>query len=476
MAGTMRLFSLLLVVAMTLPETVSAGTRPLVMGRRGVVVSGHHLASDAGLDMLKKGGNAIDAGVATVFAQAVVEFDRFGFGGEVPMLIYVAEEGKVVSINGHGPAPRAATIETLRAKGVAAITGDCFLPAVVPAVFDSLVLALERYGTLSLGEVLAPAIDLADNGFPMYDSYRNRLSGLAGRFQAEWPSSAAVLLPGGEVPAIGDLLIQKDFARTLRRLVDAEAAAASGGRAAGLQAASDLFYRGEIADEIVRFQKTFECRDEAGVVSTGLLEKEDFASYRARVEEPAKTTYRDVEVYKVGFWSQGPVLLEALNILEGYDVKALGHNRPEYVHLLSEAMKLAYADREWYYADPDFVGVPEVGLLSKDYAEERRKLIDLERPSLELRPGIRTRSSRGKPRTRRSRTRLSFDRIPPARPGRESRTPPATFSPPRRAAAGSRRRRSFRAWGLCSAPGARAFGSKRAGRTSWSPANSLARR
>ncbi len=383
----MRLLTPFVLLALACSDFAVAGTRPLVMGRRGVVVSGHHLASSAGLDMLKKGGNAVDAGVASVFAQAVVEFDRFGLGGEVPILIYVAEEGKVVAINGHGPAPQAATIEALRARGVKEIAGDCFMPAVVPAVFDTLALTLERYGTLSLAEVLEPAIDLAENGFPMYDSFLERLRGLAGRFEAEWPSSAAVFLPNGKVPEIGDLFVQKDLARTLRRLAEAEAAAQSQGRAAGFAAARDLFYRGEIAADVVRFQKTFECRDDSGVVSTGLLEESDFAKYRARVEEPAMTSYRGVEVYKVGFWSQGPVLLETLNILEGFDIQALGHNEPAYVHLLTEAMKLAFADREWYYADPDFVGVPQAGLLSKDYAAERRKLIDLETPSLELRPG-----------------------------------------------------------------------------------------
>ncbi len=383
----MRAIASVLFVLLCFADPAIGGTRPLIMGRRGVVVSGHQLASDAGLDILKKGGNAVDAGVATVFAQAVVEFDRFGIGGEVPILIYVADQGKVVAVNGHGVAPMAATVEALRARGVTEIAGDCFMPAIVPAVVDSLVLALEQYGTLSLADVLAPAIDLAENGFPMYDSVHGHLLGLAGRFEAEWPSSAAVFLPNGKVPEIGELLIQKDLAHTLRRLAEAEASAQAKGREAGLEAARDAFYRGDIAAELVRFQKTFECRDQTGVVSTGLLEESDLAAYRARIEEPAKTTYRGIEVYKVGFWSQGPVLLETLNLLEGYDVKSLGHNQPAYVHLLSEAMRLAYADREWYYADPDYVGVPQIGLLSKDYAEERRKLIDLDEPSLELRPG-----------------------------------------------------------------------------------------
>lgn len=357
------------------------------MGTRGVVVSGHHQASDAGLDILKAGGNAIDAGVATVFAQAVVEFDRFGIGGEVPILIYSAEQGRVVAINGQGPAPRKATIEWFRGKGIQAIPGDCFLAAPVPAAVGSLILALERFGTKTLAEVLAPAISIAETGFAVFPTFLENLGNAADRFEAEWPSSAKIFLPDGTLPEVGDLLIQRDLASMYKRLVAAESTAAAEGRVAGLRAAHDLFYKGAIADEIVAFQKDFRCTDANGITSTGLLETEDLRAFRPRVEEAVRTTYRDVEVYKIGFWSQGPVLLQSLNLLEAYDLQALGHNTAPYLHLLAEAMKLAYADREWYYGDPDFVGVPERGLLSKDYAAERRKLIDRSKPSLQLRPG-----------------------------------------------------------------------------------------
>ncbi len=363
-----------------------AGTRPVVMGTRGVAVSGHHKASDAGLDMLKAGGNAIDAGVATVFAQSVTEFDRFGIGGEVPILIYSAEQNRVVAVNGQGQAPLKASIETFQALGVEAIPGDCFLSAPVPGAVGSLILALERFGTMTLGEVLAPAIRIAEEGFAVFPTYRENLARAASRMAAEWPSTAAVLLPGGQVPDVGDLLVQKDLASMYKHLVAAEAAA-TGDRAAGLRAAHDLFYRGAIAEEIVAFQKEFRCTDANGVTSNGLLEMEDFAAFRPRIEEPAHSSYRGIDVYKIGFWSQGPVLLQALNILEGYDLRALGHNTVPYLHLLAEAMKLAFADREWYYADPDFVGVPERGLLSKEYAASRRELISHTEPSLQLRPG-----------------------------------------------------------------------------------------
>lgn len=364
---------------------VAAQTRPLVMGRNGVVVSGHPLASEAGLQMLRNGGNAVDAGVATVIAQAVTEFDRFGFGGEVPILIHSARDGETVAVNGHGTAPAAATVEWFEQRGIEAIPGDCFLPAVVPAVLDSLIVALDEYGTMTLAEVIAPSIDLAEKGFPAYDSFLRRVRAERGRL-ADWPSSMALFYPGGRMHDVGELFLQKELAKTFRRLVDAETAA-EGDRSAGLQAARDLFYRGEIAEEIVAFQKSFECTDQAGHTSTGLLTTGDFAGYRARIEPPAKTGYRGVDVYKVGFWSQGPVLLQTLNLLEGFDLRSAGHNSPEYIHLISEAMKLAYADREWYYADPDYVGVPEEGLLSKAYAAERRKLIDPKTVSLELRPG-----------------------------------------------------------------------------------------
>ena len=384
---TLRTVSKFGVAGLLATTNLAAGTRPYVMGSRGVVVSGHHQASDAGLDMLKAGGNAIDAGVATVFAQAVTEFDRFGIGGEVPILIYSAEAGKVIAVNGQGQAPRKATIEWYRSNGIEAIPGDCFLSAPVPSAVGTLILALEKYGTMSLGEVLAPAIQIAENGFAVFPSFRQNLGRAARRMTAEWPSSARVFVPGGKVPEVGDLLVQKDLASMYRRLAEAEAQAAGDGRATGLRAAHDLFYKGEIAAEIVSFQKEFACTDANGFTSTGLFEMEDFAAFRPRIEDPTSTTYRDVEVYKVGFWSQGPVLLQTLNLLEAYDIRSLGHNTAPYLHLLAEAMKLSYADREWYYADPDFVGVPQRGLLSKAYADERRKLIDPASPSLELRPG-----------------------------------------------------------------------------------------
>ncbi len=337
--------------------------------------------------MLKNGGNAIDAGVATVFAQAVVEFDRFGIGGEVPVLIYLADEKKVISLSGQGTAPRAATIEWFQSRDIDLVPMDGFLAATVPSVVDTLILALDEHGTMSLGEVLAPAIDLAERGFAVHPEFKMHIEEQEQRFRSEWTTSGKIFLPDGKVPEIGDLFVQRDLARTLTRLVEAEAAHKEEGRSAGLKAARDLFYAGEMAEEIVAFQKNLKLKDANGFESAGLLEVADLAGFHSRIEEPTRTTYRGIDVYKAGFWTQGPVLLQALNIVEGYDLQALGHNSPEYIHLLAEAMKLAFADREWYYADPDFVGVPQQGLLSKEYAAKRRDLIDLEHASVTLRPG-----------------------------------------------------------------------------------------
>ncbi len=367
--------------------TLAAATRPVLMGTHGMVACGHPLAARAGIKMLEQGGNAIDAGVAQVFAQAVTEFNLFGLGGEVPILIYSAKDKKVYSINGQGVAPRAATIEWFRKHGIEMIPDDGFLPATTPAVVDALVIALDRFGTMSLTQVMQPAIELAGEGFPMYPLFRNGIRSIEKRLREEWPSSARVFLPGGRVPEVGDVFVQKDLAETLQRLADEETRNKRKGRSAALRAARDLFYKGDIARLIVKFQREVRSKDSNGFLSAGLFTEEDLASYQGKVEEPAHVNYRGIEVYKPGFWSQGPVLLEMLNLLEGYDLPALKHNSPDYVHLVTEAAKLAYADREHYYADPDFVRVPGRGLLSKDYARERRKLIDMRGASMDLRPG-----------------------------------------------------------------------------------------
>jgi gamma-glutamyltranspeptidase/glutathione hydrolase len=267
------------------------------------------------------------------------------------------------------------------------IPGDGFLPAGVCATPGALIAALERYGRLSLREVAAPAMELAHSGFPMYESMRGWIEQGERRFRTEWPTSAALFLPGGRVPGVGDTWRNPGLAKTFERLVEAEHNARSGGRSAALRAARDRFYKGDIAREIVAFQRETHIRDQAGYTGPGLLTEDDFAAYETRVQAPVSVSYRGHDVFKCGPWSQGPVFLQQLNLLEGLDLNGLGHNTADYLHAVIEAGKLAFADRERYYGDPDFTYVPVAGLLSKDYAVARRALIDFERASLDLRPG-----------------------------------------------------------------------------------------
>jgi gamma-glutamyltranspeptidase/glutathione hydrolase len=384
------------------PEEALAarGTRPVVMGTHGVVASGHYLASELGINIMRRGGNAIDAGVAMVLAQSLLEFQAFGFGGEVPTLVYVAKEGKVYEVSGNTRAPKAATIEWFKAHGYNMIPDDGFLAAGVPAVPDALIDMLERWGTMSFEEVAGEARDFAAKGFPMYPGLRDAIVKQADRFRELYPTSAALFLPGNRVPEIGEIFRNPDWAKTMDRLIRAEREALNNvtwwekllGRKAdrhtGLMAVRDYFYKGPLAGEIVKYQKENKFKDHEGKTNSGLLDEDDFSSYRCQIGEPASVRYRGYDVYKCGPWTQGPVFLEQLNLLEGFDLKSLGNPQSvEYIHTWIETAKLAHADKEKYYGDPDFVYVPLAGLLSKEYAAERRKLIDPRQASLELRPG-----------------------------------------------------------------------------------------
>lgn len=369
-------------------ESQGAATRPVIRGRRMVVSCGHHLAALIGMRIMDQGGNAFDAGVAMVFAQSLLEFQSYGFGGEVPMLLYPAAEGRVVAVNGNMKAPAAATIAEYRRRGVVdLIPGDGLLAAGVCAVPDALIAVLDRYGALSLRQVLEPAIELAAGGFPVYEGFVAGIRRAEARFRTEWPGSGALFLPGGQVPEIGDTWRNPDLARTWEWLVQAEHDHLHLGRSGALRAARDRFYRGDIARDIVAWQRDNQFRDANGVVSNGLLTEADFAGFTTRLETPVTTRYRGYDVYKCPPWSQGPVFLQTLNLLEGYDLKAMGHNSAACLHTVIEAMKLAFADRERYYGDPEFVDVPLAGLLSKAYAGSRRELIDPRAASRELRPG-----------------------------------------------------------------------------------------
>jgi len=363
-------------------------SRPVVMGTHGMVTSTHYLASMAGLRILLKGGNAVDAGAVMWFALTVLEPWIVGVAGESPILIYVSEEDRVVAVNGQGPAPKAATIEWFKENNYELIPPDGFLPAVVPGALDAWILALSHYGTMKLEDVIEPAIELAAEGFPVTTNFERSVGRLERQFREEWPSSAQIYLAGGKPPKVGEIFVNPDLARSFKALAEAERKELKFGCQAGLEAARSYFYEGPIAEKIMEFIHSFRCRDTYGQEHYGLLTLEDFKEYRGRIEEPVSTDYRGYRVYKCGPWSQGPVFLQWLNLLEGFDLRAMRHNSVEYLHTLVECGKLAYADREEYYADPDFVSVPLETLLSKEYAGERRKLIDPKRASMELRPGM----------------------------------------------------------------------------------------
>lgn len=361
-------------------------TRPVIMGTHGVVTAGHYLAAQAGLRMLEQGGNAVDAGVAMGFCLAVLQPHQNGIGGEAPILIYAADRGRAFAINGHGVAPGAATIEHYRSLGIDLIPGDGFLPAVVPAAVDAYITALAVSGTMPLAEVMAPALELAGEGFPMYPDLHQSVANLLPRWQEHYPSTVEVFAPGGRPPEVEEMFAQPDWADAMSLLVEAERQAARRGRLAALRAARDVFYKGEIAREIVRFASSTEVMDASGRSHAGLFTEEDFARYHARVEDTVHVDYRGLTVHKCNTWCQGPVFLQQLALLEGFDLKAMGHNTAEYIHIVIEAAKLAFADREAYYGDPEFVQVPLDRLLSKGYNDQRRRLIGPE-ASLEERPG-----------------------------------------------------------------------------------------
>jgi gamma-glutamyltranspeptidase/glutathione hydrolase len=338
--------------------------RPNVMAHRHVVVSGHYWASQAGFQVLEAGGNAIDAGVATGLAIDVLESQFVGFGGVAPVMIYLAERNEVVTINGVGPWPRAASAAYFRDRYDGRIP-DGLLHTVVPAAPANWIEALARYGTMSFAEVSAAAIRFARDGFPTYPFFAEIIAANKDEILT-WPTTAAIFLPDGQPPRVGQTFVQADLARSLQYMADQERAHAGSGRLDGLRAAHDAFYRGDIAAAIVRHQSE----------NGGLLAADDLASFRASIEPPCQTSFGAFDVYGCGAWSQGPMVLEALNILEPLDLKVLGHNAPAYIHAVTEALKLAAADREAYFGDPNFVDVPLDVLLSKSYAADRRALFD----------------------------------------------------------------------------------------------------
>jgi gamma-glutamyltranspeptidase / glutathione hydrolase len=348
--------------------------RPEILGSHHIVAGGRHYSVAAGSRIAAMGGNAFDAGVATVFAAAVVEISHFGFGGEAPTILYVAKEGRVVVINGQGPAPLDAHPGMFAAKGTVDTNGP--LAATIPAVLDAMAIILRRFGTMRLEQVMGPAIELAD-GFPLYQFLRQHL--IVHREATErWQASRATYYPEGRVPEVGEVFRQPQLAATLRAIVDAERShfARCRDRDLAIQAGRDLFYKGELAKRIVAANRN------AG----GAFQEVDLADFHGTEEAAVTVSFSGYDVHKAGPWNQGPVLLQVLNILEQFDLRSMGHNSASYLHTVHEAIKLAYADRNAYYGDPRFARVPMTGLLSKEYAAVRAKLIEA-KASLEHRFG-----------------------------------------------------------------------------------------
>ncbi len=376
-----KLCSLVLVVAASCTaqrKDVERPARQAARGTHGAVAAGSEFAAEAGMRTYFQGGNAVDAGVSTMFAASVAEFSHFGLGGEAPILIRT-KAGKVYAIAGVGTMPQIATADFFRArrpqqfevisldpgglKGFIPVAG--LMPALVPGMVDAGLLALREFGTKSFSEIVSPAIELADG--MAIDEMRAGAIARSRRFFDQWPDSKRTFLPNGQAPMPGEIFRQPDLAKTLRSMAAAEKAALDKGadRKAAIDAVRDYFYRGEIARKIGAFSKA----------NGGLLRYEDMAAFKLQLEEPVSTEYRGFKVYKPGFWSQGPSLIETLNILEGFDLHATPFNSAQYIHREVEALKLAYADRDTYYGDPKFSKIPADVLLSKEYAAERRKQI-----------------------------------------------------------------------------------------------------
>lgn len=362
-------------------------SRPTLLSTRGMVATEHYLSAAAGMRILHAGGNAFDAAVAATLAEGVLNPHMHTFGGEISALVYRARDKRVFAINGNTVAPKAATIDWFTQRDIRLIPFNGVLAAGPCAAPDALLTTLQHFGSLSFRQVVEPALELAEGGFPVHPALRGpapaylladfSLAGNAAHFRKSWPSSAKVYLPDGRLPEVGEVIKNPDLGRTFRRLIDAESKVQSRGRTRGLAAARNVFYSGVIARLIVAHAQSH----------GGLLSAEDLAGFHSKIEEPVALNYRGYEVYKCGPWSQGPVFLQQLALLEGIDLAPLGHNSADYIHVLTEAAKLAFADREQYYGDPDFVDVPLAGLLNKDYATSRRALIDSHHASLTQRPG-----------------------------------------------------------------------------------------
>lgn len=337
--------------------------RPSVKGKKHMVVSGHALATQAGMRILDKGGNAVDAAVASGLCLCVLQSDMVGFAGVAPLMIFMGDMEAPVTISGLGPWPKAASLDFFKTKHQGEIPHG-LSRTVVPGSPDSWIRALIDYGTLSFEEVSKDAIDLAQNGFPMHRFLSNALHELKDQY-ARWTSNADIYLPENRPPETGEIFFQKDLAATMEKLVAAEVNHKIQGRKAGLTAARDEFYKGGIAESIVNFHQQ----------NGGILTLDDLSSYSSDVEVTCSTNYDDYTLFSAQPWCQGPALLQMINILKNFDLKAMGHNSTEYIHTIIETIKLVFSDRHRYYGDPNIVDVPLKGLLSQGYANKRATLL-----------------------------------------------------------------------------------------------------
>ena len=360
-------------------------TRPEIEGLFGVVASTHWIATAVGMAMLEKGGNAFDAAVATAFTLQMVEPHLNGPGGDVPVILYDARAGKPIVICGQGTAPRAATIARFREAGLDMVPGSGLLAPCVPGTFETWMMLLRDFGTMRLRDVLEPAIFYAREGHPLVERETETIATVEALFREHWKTSAAVYLPGGKVPPPGTLLKNPALAATYERMLK-EGESAGGDRVRQIERARETWSRGFIAEAIDRFCRNVEAMDTSGTPHKGLLTADDMAAWAPHIETPVTYDYGRYTVCKAGFWSQGPVLLQQLALLKGFELDGLDPAGPDFIHIQVECAKLAFADRDSFYGDPDFVPIPGETLLSDAYNSERRRLIG-ERASLEQRPG-----------------------------------------------------------------------------------------
>ena len=345
--------------------------RPLIAGRTHMAAAGHYLATAAAYRILEQGGNATDAGVAAGIALNVTLPQYTSFGGVAPIMIHDAARGETATIAGLGRWPRAASVDYFEANHGGQLPGGV-LRTVTPSAADAWLSAIQLYGTMTFQQVVTPALELAENGFPIPQSLHRALAREEEKFANGsrdpriWGTTLESFFLGGRALKTGEVAVQKELANTFKRLIAAERGASAKGRVMAIQAARDLFYRGDMAHKMVEFNRA----------QGGLLSLDDLGEFEAKLEPPMSIDYKGIEVFTCGPWCQGPTTIQALGILSGFDLQGMGHNSPDYLHTLIESLKLAFSDRHSYYGDPDFVEVPMKGLLDPDYAAQRRQQID----------------------------------------------------------------------------------------------------